>query len=227
MEGEGRLGASLGASERGFDRLTGAGEDCKDAVAEELAFDGGACVLADDGTQRAVQIARLRAEGGVAEALGEGGGVDDVGEENCGQAGRGELGRRGCVSNAGIDEGVHTACEYFRIVRPGSLDYRELRIRNEGGEVLHHLHRHDLHTLVFHDQRWDTDHRRQIRRIPCSHEVQVRGGESLRSNAGPDVCTPIARLLSPRAEYHVADRFRCHDPVVLSSGGECPGLGRV
>ena len=88
------------AQARGLDRLTGGREDGEDAVAQELAFDGGAGVLADHRTQRAVQLARLLTEGSVAEALGEGGGVDDVGEENCGQAGRGELGRRGCVSNA-------------------------------------------------------------------------------------------------------------------------------
>src|SRR5947209_3877753 len=48
VEGEGRLGACLAAGERGFDGLPRAGEDGEDAVAEELAFDGGAAVLADD-----------------------------------------------------------------------------------------------------------------------------------------------------------------------------------
>ena len=79
---------ALAAGERGLDRLAGAGEDGEDAVAEELAFDGGAGVLADDGAEGGVEVAGLRAEGGVAEALGEGGGVDDVGEEDDGGAGR-------------------------------------------------------------------------------------------------------------------------------------------
>ena len=84
MEGEAAVVAGRGAGERGFDRLSRAREDGEDAVAEELAFDGGAGVLADDGAERGVEVAGLRAEGGVAEALGEGGGVDDVGEEDGG-----------------------------------------------------------------------------------------------------------------------------------------------
>src|SRR6266542_2934287 len=60
------------------------------AVAKELAFDGGAGVLADDGAQRAVEIASLRAEGGVAEALCQGSGVGDVGKEDGSHAGGGK-----------------------------------------------------------------------------------------------------------------------------------------
>ena len=75
MEGEAGVVAGSGAGEGGFDGLAGAGEDGEDAVAEELAFDRGAAVIADDRAQRGVEIARLGAEGGVAEALGEGGGV--------------------------------------------------------------------------------------------------------------------------------------------------------
>ena len=88
VEGEAGVVARPGAGERGLDRLAGAGEDGEDAVAEELAFDGGAGVVADDGAEGGVEVARLRAEGGVAEALGEGGGVDDVGEEDDGGARR-------------------------------------------------------------------------------------------------------------------------------------------
>ena len=75
------------AQARGLDRLTGGREDGEDAVAQELAFDGGARVVADDGAEGGVEVARLRAEGGVAEALGEGGGVDDVSEEDDGGSG--------------------------------------------------------------------------------------------------------------------------------------------
>ena len=87
VEGEACVVAGAGAGEGGFDGLAGAGEDGEDAVAEELAFDGGAGVLADDGAEGGVEVAGLRAEGGVAEALGEGGGVGDVGEEDDGRAG--------------------------------------------------------------------------------------------------------------------------------------------
>src|SRR5439155_8927903 len=69
--------AGAAAGEGGFDRLAGARKDGKDAVAEELAFDGGAGVLVDDGAEGGVEVASLRAEGGVAEALSEGGGVGD------------------------------------------------------------------------------------------------------------------------------------------------------
>src|SRR5439155_4684714 len=98
--------------EGGIDRLASGGEDGEDAVTEELAFDRGAGVLTDDRAEGAVELAGLRAEGRVAEALGEGGAVGDVGEVDCGQAGSREPGHRRCVSNTGIDEGGHTACEY-------------------------------------------------------------------------------------------------------------------
>src|SRR5207245_1577210 len=78
MEGKAGVVPSLAAGQRGLDRLAGGGEDGEDAIAEELAFDGGASVIADDGAEIGVEIAGLRAEGGVAEALGEGGGVGDV-----------------------------------------------------------------------------------------------------------------------------------------------------
>ena len=58
VEGEGRLCARFGARERGFDRLSRAAEDGEDTVAQELALDRGALVLADDGAERAVQITR-------------------------------------------------------------------------------------------------------------------------------------------------------------------------
>ena len=87
MEGEAAVVARCAAGEGGFDGLAGAGEDGEDAVAEELAFDRRAGVLADDGAEGGVEVARLGAEGGVAEALGEGGGVDDVGEEDSCHAG--------------------------------------------------------------------------------------------------------------------------------------------
>ena len=90
MEGESGVVAGAGAGERGFNGLPRAGKDSEDAVAEELAFDGGARVLANDGAEGGVEVAGLRAEGGVADALGEGGGVGDVGEEDDGGAG-GEL----------------------------------------------------------------------------------------------------------------------------------------
>src|SRR5262245_33329613 len=45
-------------------------------------------MLADDGAQGGVEVACLRAEGGVAEALREGGGVGDVGEKDGSNAGR-------------------------------------------------------------------------------------------------------------------------------------------
>ncbi len=88
MEGEAGVVAGAGAGECGVDRLTSAREDSEDAVAEELALDGCAVVVADDGAKSVVEFARLRAEGGVAEALGEGGGVGDIGEEDdCGAGG--------------------------------------------------------------------------------------------------------------------------------------------
>src|SRR2546423_287900 len=93
MQGQSPLSARRAAVEGGFDGLAGACEDGEDAVAEELAFDGGARVLADDSAEGGVQVAGLRAEGGVAEALGEGGRVGDVGEEDDGGA-RGEPGHR-------------------------------------------------------------------------------------------------------------------------------------
>src|SRR2546428_218539 len=78
--------AGFAAGERGFDRLASAGEDGEDAVAEELPFDGGAGVLADDGAESGVKVTRVRAEGFVAEPLSEGGGVGNVGEEDDGGA---------------------------------------------------------------------------------------------------------------------------------------------
>ena len=61
-------------------------EDTEYAVAEQLALDGGAGVFADNGAEGRVEIAGYCAERGVAEALGEGGGVDNVGEEDDGGA---------------------------------------------------------------------------------------------------------------------------------------------
>src|SRR5439155_10303121 len=85
MQRQPRILAGAGAGHRRLDRLPRAREDGEDAVPEELAFDWGAGVFADDGAEGGVEIPRLRAEGGVAEALGEGRGVDDVGEEDdCG-----------------------------------------------------------------------------------------------------------------------------------------------
>src|SRR5438105_7572639 len=48
--------ASTGAGERGLDGLAGGGEDRKDTIAEELALDRRAGVLADDGAESAVQL---------------------------------------------------------------------------------------------------------------------------------------------------------------------------
>src|SRR5207244_12939102 len=85
VEGKGGRVAGAAAGERGPDRLTGAREDGEDAVAEELAFDGDARVFADGRAEGGVEVAGFRAEGRVAEALGEGGGVSDIGEEDdCG-----------------------------------------------------------------------------------------------------------------------------------------------
>src|SRR5438046_783923 len=74
--------ARAAAGEGRLDRLAGGGEDGEHAVAEELAFDGSTCVLADDGPECGIEVSRFVTEGGVAEALGEGGGVDDVSEED-------------------------------------------------------------------------------------------------------------------------------------------------
>ena len=76
------------AAARAVDGLCGRGEGREDAVAEELAVDGGATGVADGGAEAGVEGAGGFAEAGVAEALGEGGGVDDVGEEDDGGAGR-------------------------------------------------------------------------------------------------------------------------------------------
>src|SRR5439155_24732698 len=79
--------AGIHAGECGLDRLTAAREDREHAVAEELAFDRGAAVVTDDSAEGAVQLAGLRAESAVAEALGDSSGVGDVGEEDDGGAG--------------------------------------------------------------------------------------------------------------------------------------------
>ena len=52
-----------------------------------FAVDDGAAVVAHGGAQRVVEGAGFLAEGGVAHAFGEGGGVGDVGEEDDGGAG--------------------------------------------------------------------------------------------------------------------------------------------
>jgi len=52
VEGEAALATGAAAGKGGFDGLAGAGEDGEDAVAEELAFDGGAAGIADDLPQR-------------------------------------------------------------------------------------------------------------------------------------------------------------------------------
>ncbi len=87
---EGKTGVVTGAAQASAASIAWRAlrEDGKDAVAEELAFDRGAGVVADDGAEGGIEVAGLRAEGGVAEALGEGGGVGDVGEEDDGGAGR-------------------------------------------------------------------------------------------------------------------------------------------
>ena len=56
-------------------------------TANTIPFDGLPTALADQRPERRTKLARLRAEGGVADALGEGGGVGDVGEEYDGGAG--------------------------------------------------------------------------------------------------------------------------------------------
>ncbi len=68
MEGEGRVVAGATASEGRLDRLARAREDGEDAIAEQLAFDGSAVVLANGGAERRIQLARLRPESRVAEA---------------------------------------------------------------------------------------------------------------------------------------------------------------
>src|SRR5947208_13566960 len=85
-----QTGVAAGASAResGLDRLARGGEDGEDAVAEELAFDGDARVFADGRAEGGVEVAGFRAEGRVAEALGEGCGVRDIGEEDDRGAGR-------------------------------------------------------------------------------------------------------------------------------------------
>jgi len=87
VQRETTLIARLPAGEGGFDGLTGAAKDGEDAVAQELPFDRRAGMLADDSPERAVEVARSSAEGSVTQALGEGCGVDDVGEEDRRHAG--------------------------------------------------------------------------------------------------------------------------------------------
>src|SRR5439155_13519448 len=65
VEGETGVVARTPAGEGGFDRLAGGGERREDAVAEQLALDGGAGVLAAEGVQGGVEVAGLPAEGGV------------------------------------------------------------------------------------------------------------------------------------------------------------------
>src|SRR4029450_10812154 len=95
------------ASARRLDCLPGACEHGENAVAEELALDCGARVVADDGAEGAVEIAGLRAKGGVAEALGEGGRFSDVRKEDDSGAGRQTLGgglRRSRLVDEVLDE---------------------------------------------------------------------------------------------------------------------------
>src|SRR5439155_23971441 len=66
MQGHPGVVASAAAGERCFDGLAGAREDREDAITEELAFDGGAGVLADDVAEGGVDVTRFRAEGSVA-----------------------------------------------------------------------------------------------------------------------------------------------------------------
>src|SRR3990170_4715699 len=80
------------AAQSALDGLPGGGEDSQNAVAEELTFDGGAAGFADHASEHRVQLAGLLPEGRVAQPLGEGGGVRDIGEQNDGGAG-GEFGR--------------------------------------------------------------------------------------------------------------------------------------
>src|SRR5437870_2315661 len=66
MQRQPRLVTSASARQRSLDRLPGACEDGEDAVAEQLAFDRRARLLADHPAQRAVQFARLRPERSIA-----------------------------------------------------------------------------------------------------------------------------------------------------------------
>src|SRR5439155_27115051 len=106
--------ASAAAGERCLDGPAGAREDREDAITEELAFDGGAGVLADDVAEGGVDVTRSRAEGSVAEALGEGGGVGDVSEEDGGHAGW-QLCRTLCLLRA-IQESHHPICQRVNVI---------------------------------------------------------------------------------------------------------------
>src|SRR5439155_26092396 len=79
MEREARLAASSRAGKGGLNRSSGAGEDGEDTVTQKLAFYRTAVVLTDYASESTVEVAGLRAEGGIAEALGEGCGVRDIG----------------------------------------------------------------------------------------------------------------------------------------------------
>ena len=56
------------AGERRLDRLSRAAEDCEYPIAEQLALDRRAGVVADDGAERGVEFTRFFAEGGIAKA---------------------------------------------------------------------------------------------------------------------------------------------------------------
>src|SRR2546426_2186210 len=79
MEREARLAASSRAGKGGLNRSSGAGEDGEDTVTQKLAFYRTAVVLTDYASESTVEVAGLRAEGGIAEALGEGCGVLEIG----------------------------------------------------------------------------------------------------------------------------------------------------
>src|SRR6266516_2198027 len=103
MQGQALVLARTCAGKRRLDGLAGAREDGEDTVTEKLTLDGSAGVLANDAAQDAVEVKGFRAECGVAEALGEGGGVGDVGEEDDGSAGS-EACRLRLVSAGFLDE---------------------------------------------------------------------------------------------------------------------------
>src|SRR6266542_4457908 len=93
VQGQTGVIAGLAAAQRRLDCLSRRCEHCEHAIPQRRPFDGPPTALADKPPQRGAELACLRAEGGIAEALGQRGGVGDVREEDGGHAGR-EL-RRG------------------------------------------------------------------------------------------------------------------------------------
>ena len=178
-------------------------------------------MLADDGAKAGIEVAGVRAEGSVTDALGEGGGVGDVGEEDCGHAGR----KIFPAAKKAFDSGeyrIRIAVHLRRVAIKGD----ETRIGYPGREELGRVQPEVLDVAPVKHERRTADLRQKLAHVQFGQDGQ-RCAHHLRRPALAHVASELAGgFPGGPTKNHTGRRLSEERPVLVYQTYKALGLTR-